>query len=143
MPTKQETFDTVVRKLKAQGCKSLGEPDEHGQRFCRYRGEGGVACAAGCLIPDAKYDERMEGVSIAEVNETEFQRLLIELRRGDDYLEESVVIDVIESEGHDPYLVAAMQWVHDECWWNDGPFPADSFRIVANHFKLSPAVIDE
>lgn len=55
MPTKQETFDTVVAHLRKQGQKSL----YNGR--CRYRTPDGLKCAVGCLIPDSEYDEGLEG----------------------------------------------------------------------------------
>ena len=31
---------------------------------CQYRTDSGMMCAAGCLIPDAKYDPSMEGLTV-------------------------------------------------------------------------------
>lgn len=56
-PTNQEIFDTVVKHLRSQGCKSI-DPETGN---CLYRGPNGKKCAAGCLIPDDKYEESMEG----------------------------------------------------------------------------------
>lgn len=33
---------------------------------CRYRSEGGLSCAVGCLIPDEKYNESLEGKTILD-----------------------------------------------------------------------------
>ena len=56
--TPQEIFDTVARHLFAQG-KQSRDPVS-----CLYRGPDGTKCAVGVLIPDATYDEDMEGCSI-------------------------------------------------------------------------------
>ena len=57
--TPQEIFDTVARHLFTQGKQST-DPI-----YCLYRGPDGTKCAVGVLIPDATYDEDMEGCSIA------------------------------------------------------------------------------
>lgn len=52
----QQVYDFVAEKLLKQGKKSaFGES-------CRYRFKD-LKCAAGFLIPDEKYDPRMEGNS--------------------------------------------------------------------------------
>jgi hypothetical protein len=56
----RETFDRVKAHLLKQDRKSFGDnPD-----VCAYRGSGGLRCAVGCLIPDDRYDPRMEGVGL-------------------------------------------------------------------------------
>ena len=59
---KRETFERVRAHLTAQGQRST--TDRHGRQICAYRGDGGRMCAAGTLIPDALYDDRMEGETI-------------------------------------------------------------------------------
>lgn len=44
--TAQEVFNQVVNHLRAQGCKSMHAG------LCVYRAEGGLKCAAGCLMSD-------------------------------------------------------------------------------------------
>jgi hypothetical protein len=69
MLTQQEIFNRVYTGLKAQGFKrSLSGPDDAVSR-CRYRGEDGLKCAIGHLIPDEKYEEGLEGLcaSVVEV----------------------------------------------------------------------------
>ncbi|MGQ7794434.1 hypothetical protein ACUN0C_18670 [Faunimonas sp. B44] len=51
----QDTFDTVVRHLFAQGKQA------HEYGVCRYRTYDGLKCAVGCLIPDEDYDPSFEG----------------------------------------------------------------------------------
>ena len=68
MRTKQEIYDIVINHLRAQGAKSLiTKLDEEGNLIpdlCAYRGDGGMKCAAGILIPDDVYSEKMEGFSM-------------------------------------------------------------------------------
>ena len=57
--TPQEIFDKVVNHLRAQGAKSEMDHPTEGP-ICAYRGDGGLMCAVGCLIPDLDYDPGME-----------------------------------------------------------------------------------
>lgn len=58
---KQEIFDKVAAHLLTQGRKSF----KNGR--CAYRGDGGLACSAGCLIPDKMYDPEMEGLGVTSL----------------------------------------------------------------------------
>lgn len=61
--TAQEVYDQVVAHLRKQQARSVGFK-LHGVdgTACAYRGDGGMMCAAGCLISDEEYDrEAMEG----------------------------------------------------------------------------------
>jgi hypothetical protein len=49
--TEQEVFDKVAKHLLTQNAKS-----KLPSGMCAYRGDHGLMCAAGCLIPDDKYD---------------------------------------------------------------------------------------
>ncbi len=60
--TPQEIFDKVVNHLRAQGAKSEMDSPVDGP-ICAYRGEGGLMCAVGCLIPDSDYRSGMENIS--------------------------------------------------------------------------------
>lgn len=111
MPTKQETFDTVVAHLRNQGCKS---EDDHGN--CMYRGENGTKCAAGCLIPDDAYSPTLEGSGI-------FQR------NG----EMSACGTILRELGHDLHLVSELQNVHDA---RDVGFWEQRFAKVAERYLL-------
>lgn len=57
-----EAFDTVSQHLLSQKKMSIRETD-YGLE-CAYRGDNGLKCAIGCLIPDELYNEKMEGISI-------------------------------------------------------------------------------
>lgn len=89
MPTKQETFDTVVAHLRKQGAKA--EKDG----FCKYRTPEGLKCAAGCLIPDSDYKEEFEGLNVGPNGQ----------------LTEIGVL--IKNLGHDIDLVRRLQYIHD------------------------------
>ena len=52
--TEQEVFDQVVQHLREQGVQSKNE------NGCAYRGNGGLMCAAGCLIADDEYTSYMD-----------------------------------------------------------------------------------
>ena len=52
--TEQEVFDQVKEHLLTQKVQSKNSND------CAYRGDGGLMCAAGCLIDDKEYDPCMD-----------------------------------------------------------------------------------
>lgn len=108
MPTKQETYDTIVAHLRKQGRKAT---DDHG--MCCYRADDGLKCAVGCLIPDDLYDEGMEAMSV--VGSPIYEIVCVRL-------------------DHDLQLCGDMQDVHDE-WeverWEIG------FRGVAEAHNLT------
>lgn len=56
--TLQEIFDIVSTHLLTQNARSVN--DEH---TCMYRGENGMKCAAGILIPDDQYAREYEFTS--------------------------------------------------------------------------------
>ena len=58
----QQQFNKVYIHLITQGEKSLSEAAES-SNGCSYRGDNGLMCAAGCMIPDEKYTPEMEGFS--------------------------------------------------------------------------------
>lgn len=61
MPTLQETFDTVVAHARKQQAKSMLRSGlSEYAKICAYRGDGGLACFAGCLIPDDRYSRDLE-----------------------------------------------------------------------------------
>jgi len=111
MPTRQQTFDTVVNALRKQGCRSIKN------ERCFYRGEAGLKCAVGHLIPDEKYSPDMEGLTIYKSASNSLSR----------------VGEVIKQEGHDLILCDRLQSTHDsyevDGWERD-------FRKVAKRFGL-------
>lgn len=56
--TKQEVFDQVAKHLLTQKKRSTSIDDDD---QCLYRGDGGLMCAAGCLIADSEYSSSWEG----------------------------------------------------------------------------------
>ena len=62
MRTAQELFNEVVSHLRKQKKQSLSQ---HG--YCMYRGEDGLKCAIGHLIPDERYHNDMEGTYFGEL----------------------------------------------------------------------------
>lgn len=53
--TAQEVFNQVSKHLLTQNAPSVLSNGS-----CAYRGEGGLKCAAGCLISDDEHDEKFE-----------------------------------------------------------------------------------
>lgn len=66
--TKQELFDAVCEHLmKQQAC--CFETDEDGEARCLYRGEDGLMCAFGAVLPDDLYEPGFESDSASFVLE--------------------------------------------------------------------------
>ena len=51
----QQVFDHIAAHLLTQNKRSIDDTD-----VCAYRGQGGLKCAAGCLIDDPEYDPHFE-----------------------------------------------------------------------------------
>lgn len=117
--TAQEVFDTVACHLLTQGRRSTSR-----RGLCRYRGEDGLRCAIGCLIPDELYDSSIEGLGV---------RLAVGSTSLYTILEEVGVVEHLN-------LLSALQAVHDdraaEGWWLE-------LVEVAEWFGLSTQVLDE
>lgn len=64
---KQEVFNKVYAALKAQDFnRSMGGSKTF--KTCRYRGENGLKCAVGHLIPDDKYNNKFEGSTVIDAD---------------------------------------------------------------------------
>ena len=63
---KQQMFDFMLNHLRSQGGPSTSDPTEEdiGESVCMYRGDNGLMCAIGCMIPDSMYDDSLEGESV-------------------------------------------------------------------------------
>jgi hypothetical protein len=61
--THQELFDTVATHLFTQGEQSLCESGSV-DATCAYRGDNGLTCAVGCILPDDIYTNDMEGEGV-------------------------------------------------------------------------------
>ena len=110
--TRQEIFDEVVAHLRKQGCRSMRSYDGTGTLKCAYRGAEGTRCAIGCLIPDDRYDESLEG----------------------DNAEDPTVREAAGISSGDTLLAIRLQNIHDgadpESW-------ESSFSKVAADFELT------
>lgn len=58
----QRVFNVTVPHLMAQGVRSIR--DDEGFPVCQYRGPNHTMCAIGVLIPDVKYQPRLESLSV-------------------------------------------------------------------------------
>ena len=100
MPSNQETFDIVVAHLRRQGSKAQSRDPTSGLITCLYRAPDGKRCAAGCLIPDERYEPALELSAVGGTSEA------------NKYSSNDVTL-LIEQLGHDIELVGALQSVHD------------------------------
>lgn len=62
MFTKLETIKIVRDHLLKQAKRAVGKDG-----LCKYRAEDGSRCAAGCLIPDEEYTEKLEAVGVRKL----------------------------------------------------------------------------
>ena len=62
--TAQEIFTKSATHLLRQGGKSITFAPN---KICAYRGNDGMECAIGCLIPDALYNRGMEARIVADM----------------------------------------------------------------------------
>jgi hypothetical protein len=88
--TDQEVFDHVVDHLRRQGRQSM-TPDRTGRPICAYRGNDGLKCAVGCLIPDAAYRPDIESWEATS----------------------EMVRPILDRLGIDPELARDLQEIHD------------------------------
>lgn len=76
--TRQEVFTKVVTHMLKQSkqAREVYNPSSSGP--CRYRTEGGLMCAVGCLVPDEIYHDSMEGTILHGVIERANEGMLPE-----------------------------------------------------------------
>jgi hypothetical protein len=117
MLTRQEIFETVSRHLFEQGKPSMSIFGS-GEKLCAYRGEGGVKCAAGVLIPDNRYSFRMEQNAIGNFSDETFARYFPEV------------------ELTDRDLLTALQDVHDTLATDEENEPVAHFHEDALRRRL-------
>ena len=60
----QQAFDIVVTHLFTQK-----KPARDHNGSCKYKTDGGLMCAVGCLIPDDEYKEHFEGKTVVSIYE--------------------------------------------------------------------------
>lgn len=119
--SRQDVFDQVARHLLTQRVKATAAYDV-AEEVCHYRGAphpqtgAPTACAAGCLIADHEYNERLEGQGWRSM-----------ARNG-------IV------PGTHAALIQTLQGIHDQCPVDDWP---EELRNVARHNRLSTDVLQE
>lgn len=119
--TLQEMFNFITTALTLQGEKSVAYNFKGQVNSCMYRGDKGLKCAVGQLIPDALYDPAMDkGIGVQHLLDA-FPRLAPHLLASD--VSEAVAIDFLE----------VMQATHDQCDPNLWP---ERFVRIADRFKL-------
>ena len=116
----QAIFDRVAAALLEQNEKSVSVVG--GNTYCRYRGDGGLKCAAGHLIPDDLYDAGFELDGFAQLPEFVLEACGVG--------EDEKAVD----------LVLNLQSVHDSFTPRDW---RSRLRQVANTFCLSAEVLDK
>jgi hypothetical protein len=91
--TNQQIFDKVATHLLNQGKRAMFHNPVTGKDSCAYRGQDRTKCAAGCLIPDDRYDRKMEGFPVSAIrlfreisNDENSVLLLADLQRCHDVL---------------------------------------------------------
>jgi hypothetical protein len=117
--SRQEIFDYVTPLLFAQGERSMLE----GGTTCAYRGEHGMRCAVGFLIPDELYYRVLEGKSAMDVDIT------------------NVLSTVITTDDDLGLFLTDLQDVHDG--WTSGEKADlfDRFQNIAMRYKLDRTVL--
>lgn len=64
---KQEIFNKVAQHLLSQNQKAMKDDK------CCYRNDDGLTCAVGCLIPESRYSEEIEGKVANELQDSYFR----------------------------------------------------------------------
>lgn len=144
--TLQGVYDKVARHLLTQRARSRLSVAPHCKDLgggCAYRGEGGRACAVGCLIPDNAYDPgfddgRWVGQQLGGKGASgttlwmilEVPQFSAALRAGG--------VDVSSQEVL--RLLAQLQHIHDALLVQDW---AVHLRGLARDHGLSPAVVGQ
>lgn len=128
----QEIFDKVVNHLREQGCRS----SRPGSRaFCSYRGENGLKCAIGCLIPDNLYHPKLEGRSILSIikicDEIKDSPIHVTAKNILNYIG---YVDKTDEEKHKTKLLLIdLQQIHDCCIVSHWEY---RFQKCAKEFNL-------
>jgi len=115
--TNQEVFDAVARHLLTQGEVSRVEHGGNCEYRCLYRGPRGLKCAIGVLIPDERYEPRLEGLSSTS------REILDACGLG---VEHAILVDQLQR----------MHDVGNPVSW------AGDLREIANWFKLNSTIVD-
>ena len=119
----QEAFDIAARHLLVQGKRSLTSDGA-----CAYRGEGGLKCAIGALIPDDQYDPKMENWEVGII------------------LTESFCPPILKSQDLKEDFLQDMQGIHDAASEYFGDVVQDlrsGFIALAEKWNLNTDVLNE
>jgi hypothetical protein len=117
--TAQEVFDQVAAHMLTQKQRSMINHD-----VCAYRGDGGLKCAAGCLMSD----EEAKFVSSQGMNTTPWSTLISQ--------------GVVLSNKHSR-LISELQGIHD----NSQYYPEEDWIVrlknIAELRNLNSTIIDQ
>lgn len=103
--TNQEIFNRVAKHLITQDAKAQN-PEGH----CFYRMEDGRKCSVGCLIPDDKYNQKMEDVGSL------WEYYCPESGEVDLYNDDAkLMLEAIGATESQIPLLSALQDIHDRC----------------------------
>jgi hypothetical protein len=114
--TRQEIFDKVATHLLTQGRRSMNEAGIS----CAYRGEDGLKCAIGVLIPDDQYKPSFEGYSV------------------DGGFHGETILNAANVAWDDRHFAGELQGIHDKVRPEDW---ARELHLVAAKFHLSTDAI--
>lgn len=123
--TKQQVFDQVAEHLLKQGATSYSIDSD----MCAYRGDGGLKCAAGCLIADEEY--------VVGMNEMgSWSRL--------------IAADLVKTD-HLQHMISDLQNLHD--FAHDEPdcntpdeyrsYWRDQLMVMADEHQLNTTVLEK
>ena len=101
----QETFTTVATHLLTQRRRSIARLAGQAIPSCAYRGEEGLRCAVGCLIPDEEYRPEFEGCKLFSIPLDPVMDAPMHSSR--------CLQQILLREGHDLGLLVELQAVHD------------------------------
>jgi hypothetical protein len=120
--TNQEAFDNVVRHLSTMKERSM-TPDG---ASCAYRGDKGLKCAVGALIPRFVTNDVDAAIQVSGV----------------DYLIDQCGLDIGDVS---QALLEDLQEIHDQYTnWRPSGFRAwEQFYALARRFDLDASVVDE
>lgn len=137
----QEIFDIAVRHLQHQKERSMGAfPD--GTPCCMYRGNNGMMCAVGALIPDNVYDPAIEYTSADSlydyiINEEHFEPDdLTQLTA----LNKALIASGVDTDNRDTLnLLRDLQMLHDNhmalTGWSE--FTRTNAVAIAERYNLN------
>ncbi len=133
----QDIFNQVATHLFKQGQQSKaiiadpywtpGSGFDQMREMCAYRGEAGLACAVGCLIPDEAYRPEIEGLPVESLMDPNSTVHLPSL----DLLKEHRRLLGVLQDAHD----------NDGAWISTGNLRAYLADIAAR-FDLDAAILD-